>query len=118
MSQRFDFNDVKITIRADDAVAARKIITHKLHSLTSIMISDDPIERFDLGASSNGDSPWRSVNGHPAPKNVKPFFARDVVIADDTEFATAIKWHGERGEFVDANMNKFQFTHWMSIPPL
>lgn len=108
--------DIAVTIRADDPIKARKIITRKIHAHWSDMGAEDPIENYSIGGSSIGESMWKSLNVHPAPKNEAPFFAIDSGNSSAEEFSRAIRWDKKRSAFIDTNLDVFPFTHWMAIP--
>lgn len=111
MTERFKIV-TEATVLADTPVDAIRTVQRALGT-------SEQIEHYTtLGMGVTAVSPWRDRTSSMPPQDGKPFFARDVRMEDDAEFATAVKWHAELGQFVDANLSEYPFTHWMPIPPL
>jgi hypothetical protein len=111
---------VKITVRAENRYGAIKVVSDKLLSYLSIVEpkeTKESIEGWVFTDGESGPSPWRDFAKNKPPSN-RPFFAYDARIKNVAEFATAVRWHGDREVYVDSNEAEFPFTHWMAIPPV
>jgi hypothetical protein len=109
---------VNVTVLAEDRDTAIRHVNAVLLTDPSGLKFADPIERWLVEGVTEGPSPWRSAKTEKPPMDGRPFFARDAAMEGNEEFATAVRWHPEKKQFVDAGIKEFTFTHWMPIPPI